>query len=120
MEEQTNFEKLRVYQQSLGLVKILYKITKDFPKEELYGLTSQLRRAATSVSLNIAEGQGRSSRMENKQFLLIARGSLHEILAITEITHQETYLSDKERLLIRHEIFSLLKQLNNLISYLKT
>lgn len=72
-----NFEDLRIYQAALEIVDLIYRRTKPFPKEELYGMTSQLRRAATSIPLNIAEGQGRSSPAENKQFLLIARGSIY-------------------------------------------
>ncbi|MBI3252049.1 MAG: four helix bundle protein [Candidatus Omnitrophica bacterium] len=93
--EKTNFEKLRVYQQAIVFVKMIYKITKKFPKEELYGLTNQLRRAAVSVPLNIAEGQGRASRLG------------------------EEYLQEKEALQIREEIFSLLRQINSLINYLR-
>ena len=63
--EQANFEKLRVYQQSLLFVDQIYGITKKFPREEIYSLTQQLQRAAISVPLNIAEGQGRSSKAEN-------------------------------------------------------
>ena len=90
-----------------------------FPSEERYGLTSQLRRAAISVPLNIAEGQGRGSQAENKQFVLIARGSLYEILAILEIAHHRSFLTDQARQRLRTEVFSLLRQLNMLLRYLK-
>ena len=120
MEEKANFENMRVYQQSLKLVSLIYKVTRGFPKEEAYGLTSQIRRAAVSVCLNIAEGQGRRSTLENKQFSQIAKGSLHEVLAVLEIAHQERYLSNQEKTQIRAEVFSLIRQIQNLINYLKT
>lgn len=117
--EYANFENLRIYQQSMELVDMIYEITGKFPKEEQYGLISQMRRAAISVPLNIAEGQGRGSLAENKHFLLIARGSLYEILATLEISFRRKFISEQEKQLIRKEIFSLLRQINNLIKYLK-
>src|SRR6476660_1254780 len=74
-----SYRELIVWRKSMALVKDVYLCTQDFPKSELYGLTSQLRRAAVSVASNIAEGQGRFSRGEFKQFLGHARGSLLEI-----------------------------------------
>ena len=118
--EKAKFEDLRVYKLGLDLAKMIYKVTKEFPKEDIYGLTSQMRRATVSVPLNIAEGQGRGSLLENKQFLLIARGSLHEVLATLEIAEQEQYLSTQKKIQIRTEIFHLLRQLNSLIKYLKS
>jgi len=63
----------------MNLAEICYKVTKTFPKEEIYGMTSQIRRAATSVPANIAEGYGREYRQEYIQFLHIAQGSLKEL-----------------------------------------
>ena len=73
------YRELVVWQQAMELVKQIYGTTKAFPRDEIYGLTSQLRRAAVSVASNIAEGQGRESRPEFYQFLSKARGSLMEI-----------------------------------------
>jgi four helix bundle protein len=70
--------KLIVWQKSHELVLKVYGITKDFPRDELFGLTSQVRRAAVSVPSNIVEGKARGSNKDFKRFLLIARGSLEE------------------------------------------
>ena len=73
-----NYQDLIVWQRSMDFVELVYQATKAFPKEELYGLTSQLRRAAVSIPSNIAEGQGRTSPKEFIHFLSIAHGSLRE------------------------------------------
>ncbi|MER9326746.1 four helix bundle protein [Mesorhizobium sp. M0488] len=73
-----SYRDLIVWQQAMDLAVSIYKTTRAWPKEELYGLTSQLRRAATSVPANIAEGYGRESRASYQQFLRIAQGSLKE------------------------------------------
>ena len=70
---------LMVWQQAMALVKLVYAITADFPKHEVSGLTSQMRRAAISVPSNIAEGAGRASKKEFLYFLSIAGGSLNEL-----------------------------------------
>jgi len=119
MMEKAKFEELRVYQQALKFVQMVYRAIKKFPKEEIYGLTSQFRRAAMSVPLNIAEGQGRGSRAENKHFLMIARGSLHELIAILEIAFQEHYVTRPDKEAMRMELFSLLRQINSMIGYFK-
>jgi len=71
--------KLLAWQESVSLVKQVYEISARYPKEELYGLTSQIRRAAISVPSNIAEGAARDSSTEFARFLIIARGSLSEL-----------------------------------------
>lgn len=117
--EQANFEKLRVYQQALDLTEVVYRLTRKFPREELFGVTSQLNRAVVSVPLNIAEGQGRWTRAENKNFLIIARGSLYEILAIVEVASRQKYISVEDKITTRQRVFSLIRQINQFISYLK-
>ena len=74
-----SFDKLLVWQRAHSLVLKLYVVTNTFPKEEIWGLTSQIRRAAVSVPSNIVEGKARGSRKDFKRFLLIARGSLEEV-----------------------------------------
>jgi four helix bundle protein len=74
-----SYRELKVWQKAIDLVVACYNLTKSFPKDEIYGLTSQLRRAAVSVPANIAEGYGRGSRKEYLQFLTVAQGSLKEV-----------------------------------------
>jgi four helix bundle protein len=80
-----SFRDLQVWQKSMQLAVAVYRVTKDFPREELYGLTSQIRRSAVSVPSNIAEGQGRLNLGEFRQFLGIARGSNCELQTQLEI-----------------------------------
>lgn len=80
-----SFRELTVWQKSMQLATCVYRLTQGFPREELYGLSSQLRRAAVSVPSNIAEGHGRSGVGEYRQFLWIARGSNFELQTQLEI-----------------------------------
>jgi four helix bundle protein len=80
-----SFRELLVWQKSMELTVAIYRLTQDFPREEMYGLVSQLRRSAVSVPSNIAEGHGRSSVGEFRQFLSIARGSNCEVQTQLEI-----------------------------------
>lgn len=75
----TRFTDLTAWQEAYKLVLLIYKATKDFPKEELYSLADQMKRAATSVTSNIAEGFGRQSYKEKVQFYYLAKGSLTEL-----------------------------------------
>ena len=88
--------KLRAWQSSIALVKTIYGITSKFPREEAFGLTAQMRRAAVSVPSNIAEGAARSSKKEFAHFLVIARGSLSEIETQLEIAKQLGYLVEEQ------------------------
>jgi four helix bundle protein len=74
-----SYRNLKVWQRSIELSVAIYKLTRNFPAEELYGLTSQLRRASVSVASNLAEGYGRASRPEFRRFAAMARGSVLEI-----------------------------------------
>jgi len=73
------YRKLETWKKAYTLGIEVYRLTKSFPKEELYGITSQMRRAATSIAANIAEGNARASTKENRQFVSIARGSASEL-----------------------------------------
>jgi len=85
---------LRVWQESIGLVKDIYSVTTQFPDEEKFGLVTQMRRSAVSIPSNIAEGAGRGSQREFAQFLVIARGSLSELETQLIIAKELNYLSD--------------------------
>ncbi len=74
-----SYRDLRVWQNAMDLAGTCYQLTRRFPKEELYGMTSQVRRASVSVAANIAEGHGRNNRGDYIQFLRIAQGSLKEL-----------------------------------------
>jgi four helix bundle protein len=83
--EVQSFRDLQVWQRSMQLTTAVYRLTQQFPREELYGLTSQLRRTAVSVPSNIAEGQGRLGTAEFRQFLGISRGANFELQTQLEI-----------------------------------
>ena len=87
------YKELIVWQKAVEFVTTIYSITKNFPKEEIYGLTNQIRRAAVSVPSNIAEGFGRNSKNEFKHFLQIAIGSLFELQTQLEITRNLEFIS---------------------------
>ena len=80
-----SFRDLQIWQKSMQLAVIVYRLTKDFPREELYGLTNQLRRASVSIPSNIAEGHGRLNDGHLRQFLATSRGSLFELQTQLEL-----------------------------------
>ncbi len=88
-----SYKQLIAWRKSMDLVTEIYEVTRTFPREEMYGLTSQLRRAAVSVPSNIAEGQARYSHREFHRFLTNARGSLAEIETQVAIAARLAYLS---------------------------
>ena len=105
-------QKLNVWVESIALVKHIYTITKEFPKDETYGLTSQIRRAAVSIPSNIAEGAARNSKKEYLQFLYIARGSLSELETQLLISIEIGYIPKNTKLLQQADkIFALLSGL---------
>lgn len=91
-----NYTDLNVWQKSMDLVEEVYTLVKRLPKEEMYALSSQLRRAAVSIPSNIAEGNGRSSRKEYLRFLLISRGSTFEVETQLLICVKVEYLVEEE------------------------
>ncbi len=114
MSEQTNirgFQDLVVWQKAVALTFQIYQITKGFPREEVYGLTSQIRRAAVSIPSNIAEGQGRGSHTAFASHLDIAIGSASEL---------ETQLTSAEKIgyLPKEQFITLLTELTNIIRML--
>ena len=113
------YKELRVWKQAMYLALEIYQHTQRFPKEELYGLTSQLRRAAVSVASNIAEGKGRSSDKELILFLHHARGSLLEVETQVLISRELGYLHDSAGAELLGQTEELAKSLNALIKTLK-
>ncbi len=91
-----DFRELIVWQKAMDLVESVYRTTTLFPKEELYGLTSQMRRAAVSIPSNIAEGQGRNTTRDFLHFLAIAYGSLKEIETQVLIAERLGYISNQQ------------------------
>lgn len=107
-----------IWLQARELVKNVYVLTTSFPKDELYSLTSQIRRCAVSVPSNIAEGCGRQSAKETIHFLHIARGSLFELETQLILADDLVYL-DSDRTTILSEIERVKKLLNGFINYHK-
>jgi four helix bundle protein len=111
---------LIAWRKAVQFVTEVYKATKEFPRGELYGLTSQLRRAAVSVPSNIAEGQARFSSKEFSHFLSHARGSLVEIETQLIIAQNLSYLTPKQSQLLLDHAAELGRVLNGLRASLKS
>ena len=94
---QFHFEKLTVWKDAMELVTTIYRLTRAFPTDEQFGMVSQLRRAAVSVSANIAEGRGRYHRKDFIQFLYVARGSLYETITLIKAAASLQYLPSKDQ-----------------------
>lgn len=92
----SNFRKLIIWQKAMNLVTKTYNSTKNFPKEEVFGLTSQIRRCSISIPSNIAEGHGRESNKEYLKFLNFSIGSLFELQTQLEIAKNIEYLTDDD------------------------
>lgn len=92
----SDFRKLLIWQKSVALTTKIYFSTNHFPKEEIFGLTSQIRRSSISIPSNIAEGSGRESDKDFLRFLNIAIGSLFEMQTQLEIAKNITYLNEQE------------------------
>ncbi len=103
----------------MQFVQDIYCVTKEFPRDEIYGLTSQIRRAAVSVPSNIAEGQGRRSRNEFIQFLRVSRGSLMEVETQLLIAAGLNYLSSNKSSLLLDRADEIGKMLDGLMSSIR-
>ena len=114
-----SFRELKVWQKAIELAVLVYRLTQTFPREEIYGLTSQMRRSAISVPSNIAEGQGRSTSGEFGQFLGIARGSNFELQTQLELARAlglgaKDKINEAERL--SHEVGKMIFAIRGKIS----
>ena len=114
-----DFRDLNVWKTGMQIVRGIYRVTISFPKEERYGLTVQMRRAATSIPSNIAEGFNRQHNKEYRQFLYVALGSCGELETHVEVGHMLEYITGTQH----NELLQLLKveskMLNGLINCLK-
>jgi four helix bundle protein len=113
------FEDLEVYKAAREFRKKIYGLVKKLPADEKHNLAGQMRRAATSLTNNIAEGHGRFHYQENIQFLRQARGSLEELLDDLNICFDEQYFPEEELKLLKDEGFDLLHRINGYIAYLR-
>ena len=114
-----NYKELDVWKCARELVKLVYKLTKPFPQEEVYGLTNQIRRCVVSIPSNIAEGIGRQSNKETIHFLHIAKGSLQEVETQLYLSYDLNYISEQELKSILEKVISNKKLLNGFINYYK-
>src|SRR6266851_2121186 len=114
-----SYRDLLVWQKALDLTILIYRLSEGFPKSEIYGLTSQVRRASVSVPSNIAEGYGRGGRREYIQFLSVAQGSLKELETQTILAHRLGYASQQKADELLRESDTIGKMLASLIRSLK-
>lgn len=115
----TSFTQLKVWQKSHQLTLDIYKTCKDFPKEEAYGLTSQIKRAALSITSNIAEGFGRRSLKEKVQFYFTSKGSLTELQNQLLLAKDLHYINKQKFKKIANNSVEIAKMLNSMISKTK-
>lgn len=113
------FEDLKVYQKALDFVDDTYKLTEHFPKDEMYSLTSQYKRASISIALNIAEGAGDTNAQFNR-FLNISNGSIKECVVCSTIANRLNYISENQNYESRLKLEELSKMTSSLQKYLKT
>jgi len=115
----SSYKKLIVWQKAMEMTKHIYGLTSTFPQTEKYGLVSQIRRAAVSIPSNIAEGQGRLTKGEFKQFLGIARGSLYELETQILLAKEMNFLVEPQTVQLLKNIQDINRMLNGLIKSLK-
>ncbi|MBM2817521.1 MAG: four helix bundle protein [Parcubacteria group bacterium] len=114
-----SYKDLIVWQKSMELVKSVYELTTNFPKEEIYGLTSQIKRSAVSIPSNIAEGKRRGTRKDYRQFLIVAYGSGAELETQIEIAKMLPFGNNLNYDTIGKLIEEVMEMLNKLISSLQ-
>ncbi len=111
-----DFRKLIVWQASIELAEIIHKMTAGYPKEETYGMISQVRRATYSISANIAEGSGKSTNKDYLKYLHIAKGSLNETESYLELSRRLKYIDIQQYLMVIGRCKALSIKLNNLMA----
>jgi four helix bundle protein len=115
LKRMNHFTDAEVWKQGHNLILQIYKFTRNFPKEELFGLTSQIRRAALSITANIAEGMGRKSYKDRVRFFYTSRGSLFEVENFCFVMRDLGYMRDEEFSKLYLRIEETRKMLNGLI-----
>jgi four helix bundle protein len=118
-EEQTRFEELKFYQIAQLLVQAAYEVAKKLPDYEKYNMASQLRRAALSTTLNVAEGYGRYHYPDKLRFFYYARGSLYETLSAFVSAHSVKYIDDQQLAWVRRHCDEAAAALNGYINYIR-
>jgi four helix bundle protein len=113
------FEELCVYQKAISFVGEIYLVTQKYPRDEMFGLISQLRRAAVSISLNIAEGSARTKK-DFSRFVDVARGSVFECLAVLQISRRQSYISETTLRQLKNYLVEISKMLSGLKRSLTT
>ncbi|MBU4376287.1 MAG: four helix bundle protein [Candidatus Omnitrophica bacterium] len=113
------FEELKIWQEAVKFANDIYTLVKKFPRGEQFGLTSQLTRAAVSISLNIAEGQGRNSHADFSRFIQMSIGSVNEVATILHIALEQKYISKEEFNISYNKCIELSKMLYSFRKYLK-
>lgn len=111
----SSYRNLYVWQKGMNFCEEIYLVTKNFPKSEMYGLISQIRRSCISIPSNIAEGNARGSRAEYKQFLRIAFASAAELETQLMLSERIGYLKKKEFEILSTQLEEIIKMLNSLI-----
>lgn len=114
-----NFRELVVWQKSIDLVVAIYELTKKFPNEEKFGLTTQMQRSATSIPSNVAEGAGRNSGASFKQFVTIAIGSSHELETQMIISKKLGYINVDSYEMVISDLTAIQKMLYGLYNSIK-
>ncbi len=115
----SNYKSLLVWQKSFAITKEIYNVTKNFPKEELFVLTSQMRRCSVSIPSNIAEGKGRHSDKELIRFLRISKGSCNELETQILLAKEIGYISEDISKKLENNCQEILKMISVLIKKLK-
>ena len=115
----SDHRQLVVWQKGIALTLETYRISRRFPRDETYGLTNQIRRAAVSIPANLAEGNGRTHRAEYAHFVSIARGSLREVDTLVEIALGLGYVNEEELANVRELLDHLGRMLTRLLKRLE-
>lgn len=109
-----SYERLRVWQKAVDFAKLVYQVTESFPRDEVFGLTSQMRRASVSVAANIAEGSSRSTGKDRARFVEIAYGSLCEMATLFHIANGQDLVTQEELDAARTDIAEMCRMLSGL------